>query len=284
MALNFPTSPTPGQTFTEGDTTGSWNGIAWNLVGAASVASSSNNFTTFSADSGSTSANIVNDTLIVAGGTDISTAISGDTLTVNYTGVGGGGGSDQNIYETVTGDSGTTTANTTTDTLNIVGGSNIITAVTDDTVTINYSGASPSTSFTTLSDVPSGLTVDKIYMPAIAMLTVDNNGTSAYTFASHYTGDNPTIYALSGTTLAFDLANIGGHPFQIQDPTSTPYNTGLVHVTSAGVVTTGASANGKTGGTLYWQVPFGISGGYRYQCTSHASMVGLITIKAFNAI
>lgn len=50
---------------------------------------------------------------------------------------GGGGDPDQNIYETFTGDSGSTTANTTTDSLAVVGGTNITTSVTSDTVTIN---------------------------------------------------------------------------------------------------------------------------------------------------
>ena len=287
MALNFPTSPTLNQIHTEGGTSWQWNGTSWNTIGATSplVTGSQNVFTTFSADTGSTTANTTTDTLTVAGGTDISTSISGDTLTIAYTGAGGGGGDpDQNLYATFAGDSGSTTANSATDTVTFVGGQNILTTVTDDTVTIDYNGAAPSTSFTTLSDVPTGLTIDKIYMPAIATLTVDNNGTSAYTFNSHYSGNNPSIYVITGTTIAFDLSAIGGHPFQIQDPTSSPYNTGLVHVTSAGVVTTGASANGQTGGTLYWQVPYGISGTYRYQCLSHGAMVGAINIKQINLI
>ena len=56
-------------------------------------------------------------------------------------GGGGGGGTTQNLFETVTGDTGTTTASAATDTLNIVGGTNIATAITGDTVTINMTGA-----------------------------------------------------------------------------------------------------------------------------------------------
>ena len=55
------------------------------------------------------------------------------------------GAGEQNIFATVAGDSGNTTANTASDTLTIAGGSNITTAVTGDTVTISFSGTVVST-------------------------------------------------------------------------------------------------------------------------------------------
>lgn len=199
---------------------------------------------------------------------------------------GGGGEANQNAFSVIAvSGQNSVEADTTTDTLNFAAGSgiSITTNSTSDTVTIS-STVNAATAFTDLSDVPSGLTVAKVYMPAIAMLTVDNVGTSAYTFNSHYTGNNPNIYALGGTTIAFDLSNIGTHPFEIQDPTSNPYNTGLVHVADDGTVSTGTNAQGKDSGVLYWQIPESISGNYRYQCQSHVSMVGAITIKRLSVI
>jgi hypothetical protein len=135
-------------------------------------------------------------------------------------------------------------------------------------------------SWADISDVTAaGLTVDKVYLPAITRLVVTNRLAVAYQF-DQYTGDNPTIYAISGTTIAFDL-QCTGHPFQIQSPVGVAYNTGLIHVSTAGVVTTGSSAQGKTSGTLYWKVPSDISGGYRYQCADHVGMVGSLTVKSF---
>jgi hypothetical protein len=90
---------------------------------------------TIDADTGSTSANSATDTLTIAGGTDISTSISGDTVTINFTGTSG---STQNLYETFTGDSGSTTADSTSDSMSVVGGTNISTSVTTDTITINF--------------------------------------------------------------------------------------------------------------------------------------------------
>jgi len=202
--------------------------------------------------------------------------------------VSGGGGSgdpDQNLWQDISGDTGTVTANTTTDTLTIEGGTNITTSAANDTITINFSGTLGSSTFSGTTDATTAsLNVAKIYMPAIAMLTVNNTGTSAYTFNSHYTGNNPTIYGLAGTTLAFDLTNATGHPFEIQDPTSNPYNTGLVHVDTDGTVTTGSNAQGKSSGVLYWQIPESISGTYRYQCQSHIAMVGGISLKRLSVI
>jgi hypothetical protein len=59
--------------------------------------------------------------------------LSGSNLSGTNTG-------DQNLFATVTGDSGTTTANILTDTLNIVGGTNTTTSVSGDTLTIDVTG------------------------------------------------------------------------------------------------------------------------------------------------
>ena len=151
-------------------------------------------------------------------------------------------------------------------------------------MTITSTVSAGATAFTGLSDVSSAsLTVDKIYLPAITMLTVTNNGASAYRFDQYGTTDDPTIYAINGTTIAFNL-QASGHPFLIQDGTGSNYNTGLVHVTTGGVVSTGSSAQGKDSGTLYWKIPDTVAGSYRYQCGSHAAMIGNITIKNFGSL
>jgi hypothetical protein len=112
-------------------------------------------------------------------------------------------------------------------------------------------GGSGATNFDALTDAATAsLTIDKIYEPAIAMLRVDNIGTSAYTFPSHYSGSNPTIVVLSGTTIAFDLSLIPG----------------------------------KSSGVLYWRVPESLSGTYAYLCQTQAPMQGTITIKRLSTL
>lgn len=201
---------------------------------------------------------------------------------------GGSGEVNQNAFSNVAVSGQTTVAaDTATDTLTIAAGTgiSITTDAGSDTVTISSTVSAGASDFDALGDATTAsLTIDKIYEPAIAMLRVTNSGVTAYLFNSHYTGNNPQIYALAGTTIAFDLDNIPGHPFEIQDPTSSPYNTGLVHVASNGTVSTGSNAQGKTSGTLYWRIPESISGNYRYQCRSHGAMVGTITIKRLSVI
>lgn len=198
---------------------------------------------------------------------------------------GGGGEANQNAFSSVAVSGQTTvSADSTTDTLTVAAGNGIqiTTNATTDTITITNTASAGASDFTDLGDVTSAsLTVDQIYMQAITRFQVDNNGTTSYTFAPHYTGDNPTIFVLNGLTVAFDLMNVSGHPFAIQDSTGTNITTGLTHVSTTGTVSTGSNAQGKDSGTLYWTIPQGLASppNYRYQCLSHTGMVGAITIK-----
>ena len=107
---------------------------------------------------------------------------------------------------------------------------------------------------------------------------------SEYRFDINGTDNNPTIYVRAGETIAFDLTALAGsHPFQIEDNAGSAYSTGLVHIATDGTRTTGASAQGKTSGTLYWKVPASINGTYEYQCTSHGGMNGDIIVTPDSA-
>lgn len=226
-------------------------------------------------------AETINDTLNIIAGSNIvlETDAETDSITISAS-----AGASTNSFNTIAVSGQTNVvADSTTDTLTLVAGSGIQITTNSETDTINISSTLSSgvTTFVALTDV--NTTIDKVSLPAITMLDVTNNGTSAYRFDQYGASDNPTIYAINRTTIAFNL-NVTGHPFLIQTGAGVNYNTGLVHVTTAGVVTTGASAQGKTSGTLYWKIPEAISGGYRYQCSVHAGMVGSISIKDFAAI
>jgi plastocyanin len=131
------------------------------------------------------------------------------------------------------------------------------------------------------------ITIDEVAYSAIARLVVTANGTTAYQFNSHYSGDDPTIFVLGGATIAFNLSD-AMHPFKLQHDTGSGFvdiTAGLIHSTTAGTLTTDVNAQGKTSGTLYWNVPVtAASGGYRYICGSHAGMTGTITHKSLSAI
>jgi plastocyanin len=170
-------------------------------------------------------------------------------------------------------------------TLTTTGSSGAATFIANTLNIPQYSGGGGATALSNVTEVyTAGLTVDQFYLPAITRLNVTANGTVAYRFDQYGTTDDPTIYAINATTIAFNLSGAAGHPFLIQDGTGTNYNTGLVHVSTDGTVSTGSNAQAKSSGTLYWKIPDSISGNYRYQCASHAPMVGTITIKNFATI
>ena len=265
-----------------------------------SAGGNQNVFNTVDGDTGTTTANSTTDTLTIAGGANISTQISGDTVTIAYTGSPNSGEENQNAFTNVASDSGTAVADSKTDTLTIAGGTNISTAVAGDTVTINYSGTN---TLATLTDtdttgaiagnvlvyngsswVDHGQTVDQMAYPAITTLTVTADSFNGYKFDQYGNTEDPTIYALAGATIAFKLSGLGSHPFLIQTSGGSNYDNGLVHVETTGAESTGTSAQGKTSGTLYWKVPANISGNYQYRCSSHGAMQGTIVIKTMSAI
>lgn len=222
-------------------------------------------------------------TLVAGSNITITTNAATDAITINATAVEGTI-SDSFVTIAVAGQN-SVVADSSTDTLTLASGTgiSITTDAATDTITITNTAASGgATTFTGLSD-SADLTVDKFYLPAITMLRVTNNSSSSYRFDQYGATNNPTVFAINGTTIAFNLT-VSGHPFLIQTSSGVNFNEGLVHVTPAGVVSNGSAAQGKTTGTLYWKVPVSISGNYRYICSIHSGMVGIISIKDFAVI
>lgn len=119
------------------------------------------------------------------------------------------------------------------------------------------------------------------FVNAATVLKVTHNGSSSYRFDQYGSADNPTIYVKAGTTVGFDLSDAGGttHPFVIQTSGGADYNEGLVAL-DLGNYYTGANANAGIGGALFWKIPAGISGNYKYICENHSSMTGTIVVEA----
>jgi len=194
------------------------------------------------------------------------------------------GGSSSTFSFSVGADDSTLRTISTDESIQFIGGTGI-TTTSDAEGNITITATTGAGTFAGLTEAgTASLTIDKIYQPAITMYRVDNVGTTAYTFAPHYTGNNPTVYAISGLTIAFDLDNIGGHPFELQDNALNPFSTGLVHVASNGTISTGSDAQGKDSGTLYWTPPETEGGTFVYQCQTHASMFGVISVKRFSTL
>ena len=127
---------------------------------------------------------------------------------------------------------------------------------------------------------------------------ISANGSSAYIVSNMGFGkggaafNNPELTVRNETTIAFDLNGLAGaHPFHIRSGNSgtNNFSNTLIHVAVDGTISTGASAQGKNTGVLYWQIPHDIvSSGrdsYQYYCSSHAgAMYGNVNIKDSGAI
>ena len=203
-----------------------WNGTNWVPADDTAGAGEQNIFATISADTGNTTANSASDTLTIAGGTNIATSITGDTLTVDFNG-------------TLT---TTLAALTDTDVTGIVQGDSLYWNGTDWVVT-----RSPMTWWELGAD-------------GANHFTINGPGFSAAT-------SDPTLYVMRGMTYAFDNSTNGGsHPFRIQSTqglSGTPYTTGQT---------------GSGTGVLYWTVPMDAPNTLYYQCTIHAQMNGTINV------
>ena len=171
-----------------------------------------------------------------------------------------------------------------TKTITIAGGSG-------ETLTVESEGSALSTTATTMDFVgktitASGSGAEKTIdvRPTTTILDVNYDGSSAYRFTSHYgTTNNPTIYTKQGQTIAFNLSALAGsHPFVLQSisgaySSGNRVSDGLTHVASDGTVSTGLSAQGKTNGVLYWDVPHDSPTVY-YVCSSHGAMNGTLEV------
>jgi plastocyanin len=106
--------------------------------------------------------------------------------------------------------------------------------------------------------------------------------------STHYIGDNPEIFVLGGTTIAFNLNGLDNHPFQLQHDLGDGMENivgGLTHVDVDGTTSYAEAAQQRTSGTLYWNVPItGELGGYQYICSIHSAMAGTITHKSLSSI
>ncbi len=271
-----------------------------------------NLFETFTGDTGTTTASAANDTLNIVGGTNISTTMSGDTLTINMTGTLGD--LDQNVFTTLGADNGTTTATTTTDTITFTGGSGISTNLNAGAITItndspnvvqnvlqtaagdsgSYTAAAADSTLTIaggtgITTAVSGSTLtitNTVALPSAQEgQTLVHNGSSFESVATpcinfEFSASDSNTYTVTG----------GG--VSANDPTLYVYRgftyrfdntTGSGHPLALRVSAGGSAISGTTGSqssVQFWTVPMNLAAGttYVYQCTIHGNMQGNIVV------
>ena len=187
---------------------------------------------------------------------------------------------DQNLFATMAGDSGSVTASGLTDTFTIAGGTDIVTSITGETLTIDFNGTLGATTLNGLTDVSTASAVvgsvpkyngTSFVMNSGASITwtLGANGASDYTFTGPgfpTTQNDPVLYLMRGLTYYFVNNSGGGHPFQIRVSNGgSAYNTGTTN-------------NGASTGVITFTVPMNAPSTLYYQCTAHSNMGNTINI------
>ncbi len=308
--------PSDGQVIKWNNATSKWEPANDDSSGGGGGGTTQNLFESVNADTGTTTASAATDTLIIAGGTNIATAISGDTVTINMTGTLGD--ANQNAYGVIGSDSGNKTAGSATATINLVGGSGISTAVSGDDLTITNdspnvvqevfrtvtgdSGTTTAALSTSTLNVAGGqgvttaatantLTVNAdLYLSTTAAEnnTIIFNGTAWEPVATAAVGVNVTSNGASAYRFAGGGVNAStdnptvfvhrGFTYRFKNITGASHPFALRQTSGGTAVTEGVS--GSNQGTQYWTVPMALAAGttYVYQCTLHAAMVGNLTV------
>ena len=307
--------PSDGQVIKWNDSNSKWEPANDDSSGGGGGGTTQNLFETINGDTGTTTASAATDTLIIAGGTNISTAITGDTVTVTMTGALGD--ANQNAYGIIGSDSGNKTAASATATINLIGGTGVSTAINGDNLTITndspniaqniFATVTGDTGTTTANTTTDTLTIagGTGVTTAVSGDTLTINADSALPSAN---GNDNIIYngsswdAVESPTIGFDVTSNGSSAYRFagggvnastDDPTIYVYRgftyrfnniTGAGHPfalrqTSGGTAVT-EGVTGSDQGVQYWTVPMSLAAGttYVYQCTLHAGMVGNLTV------
>ena len=310
--------PSDGQVLKWSAANSNWYPDNDNAGEGGSGGTTQNLFEGINADSGSTTASAPTDVLTIAGGTNISTSIAGDTLTINMTGTLGD--EDQNLFSVIGSDSGSKTANSTTTSINFIGGTGITTAVSGDNLTITNTqpnqpqfviqNISGDTGSYTSSDVEGGMTIAGgtgiTTSVSGSTLTVANDGVVAaggteaqganltYDFNNqqwNYTATPTITFEMGGSSGTGYTISGGGVNSSTSNPTVYVYRgftyrweasgahpVAIRQSSGGAAVTDGVS--GSQSGTQYYTIPMSLAAGttYVYQCTFHSSMVGNIVV------
>lgn len=191
------------------------------------------------------------------------------------------GASTQNIFQTIAGDTGSTIANSPTDSLTISGGTNCTTVVSGDVLTVNVDG---NFQFSALSDVLfTGLSRGQSISYNTAGSGTWNNYPSPTLWYIFSVGLNNNSYLVEGPGqvqtddadlhlyrgFTYVFVNQAGpnHPLRIQSTqglSGTAYTLGL---------------SGFQTSTQIFTVPHSAPNTLYYQCTVHTNMAGILYIK-----
>jgi len=305
--------PSDGQVLKWNDSNSAWEPANDEQGTGGSGGTTQNLFESVTGDTGSTTASAPNDTLNIVGGTNISTSLSGDTLTIDMTGTLGD--LNQNVFTTLGADNGTTTATTVTDSITFTGGSgistnlnagaititndspnvvqNVLQALAGDTGSYTANASDSSVTIAGGTGITTAVSGSTLTITNTVALPSANAGQSLVRGASAYE-------AVASPVLSYSFSANNSNAYQVTgpgiadqaDPTIYVYRgftyrfdntTGSGHPLELRVSDGGSQISGTSGsinGVQYWTVPQDLAAGttYVYQCNIHSLMKGNITV------
>jgi hypothetical protein len=122
---------------------------------------------------------------------------------------GGGGDPDQNLWFTMTADSGTTNASTTTDTFTLTGGAGISTAISGDVITFTIDTASTTLAgiaeLATTAEVSTGTDTGRVITPSSLPVQIQD---SKYTYAADAEASDTYVIALTPAPASYAIGQV----------------------------------------------------------------------------
>lgn len=97
--------------------------------------------------------------------------------------------------------------------------------------------------------------------------------------------DTPTVYVISGTTIAFNIPQTPAISVRVTDNLNANITENIKHVSANGTYTLGQTQ--ANSGTLYWQIPPSTSGTYKYVVRAKSGTVtktGSIIVKDITSL
>jgi hypothetical protein len=232
---------------------------------------------TVAGDTGSTDASAVDTTLTFTGGTGITTAMSGDVLTItndspNVT---------QNLWLTFTGDTGTINANTATDSFDFAGGTGITTAVSGDAVTITNdapnvdqniwatftgdAGTSTADSTTDSFDFNGGTGITTLVTDNVVTITNSSPNVDQNLYAT-FTADSGTPSTANSTTDTMTIAGGTSITTAVTADTITVNGTPLIDSdTMAGALSTNVASSESLVAYIETEISNAVTNGMTYK-------------------
>lgn len=128
------------------------------------------------------------------------------------------------------------------------------------------------------------ISIDRV-LPCSTQYRIEYDADANTVNLDSLTGDVPSVYVMSGTTMALNIPQTPAISLRITDNSNANVTLNIKHVSANGTYVTGQTQ--ANSGTLYWQIPPSTSGTYKYVVTAKSGTVtktGSIIVKDITSL